>query len=215
MQITTLSALCGVEFNTVLFPFSIIEVVSSLERLGYDLSPDMPFPRPMGRFIGSGQIARKGKVAVYFDAVGQDLTVLGVSLSSLTASLNELAKALNEDHKIDITGLAKFYRIEANYEIASNNNTQKKIADVTKAPLLTEFGTILGQELAPTEVKFGAKDLEPNSENWLDISIRPNYERADRYIVSIVYRNIDKVKTQAFADHAEENIIKIIQLVDR
>jgi len=214
VQIITLSALYGVDFDTVLFPFSVGEIVSSLERLGYDISPDMPFPRPIGRFTGAGEIARKGKVVILADANGL-LMVAGVSLSTIITSLNELAKALNDDQRIDIISLAKFYRIEANYEFASNNNTLQKIANITKAPLLTEFGAILGQELSSTEVKFGAKDLKPNSENWLDISIRPNYERADRYVVSIVYRNVDKPKTQAFADHIEENIIKIVQLVDR
>jgi len=215
VQITTLSADYGVHFNTVLFPFSIIEVVSSLEKIGYDISPDIPFPRPIGRFIGSGEIARKGKVAIQVEGGEKLLAVAGVSLSSAIDSFNEFAKALNEDHKIDVIPLVRFYRIGANYEIASNSNTLKKIANIAKVPLLANFGTILGQEVVSTELKFGAKDLEPNSENWLDVSIRPNYERADRYIISIVYRNIDKAKTQAFTDHIEENIIKIVESVDR
>jgi hypothetical protein len=215
MQAVTLSAEYGVHFKKVLFPFSIIEIVSSLERLGYDISPEMPFPRPVGRFSGTGEIGRKGKLSIQVDGSAKILRSVGVSIPSALTSFNELVKALNEDYKVDIAPLVRFYQVMANYQVITTNNAIKKIADKSEAPVLKEFSKILGREIASTELKFGAKDLEPNSENWFDIHIIPNYERNDRYLFSLVYRNAEKEKTQVFIDHIEENIVKFAEFIDR
>ena len=215
MQAVTLSAEYGVHFKKVLFPFSIIEIVSSLERLGYDIAPEIPFPRPVGRFSGVGEIGRKGKLSIQVDGGAQVLRSVGVSISSALTGFNELAKALNEDYKVDIIPFVRFYQVMANYEVTTTNNALKRIADKSGAPVLKEFGKVLGYEISSTELKFGAKNFEPNSESWFDIHIMPNYERNDRYLFSLVYRNAEKEKTQVFIDHIEENIVKFAEFIDR
>lgn len=122
MECKSLSADYGVHFSTVLYPLSLIEIVESLEKLGYEISPSIPSPRPIGRFVGTGEFGRKGKSSVHVDAGAQALMVSNVSLKSALDSFNEVVSALSEDHKIDVLSMVRFYRFTANYEI----RTEKK-----------------------------------------------------------------------------------------
>ncbi len=215
MTCTTLTVDYGVHFNTVLYPVSIIEIANSLEKKGYELNPSIPFPRPVGRFIGAGEIARKGRTVIHIDSGAQLLAVADVSLKSAIDSFEELVTMLHEDHGIDIESLVRFYRFTANYEIRTNNEAFQRIATNLKVPILKEIQGIIQEEISPIELKFAGARLQANSDNWFDMSIRPNYERNDRYVVSIVYRNNSKEKTKDFLETIEEKATRIAELVDR
>ena len=66
-----------------------------------------------------------------------------------------------------------------------------------------------------TGLRFGGADMQVNSNDWFDITIRPNYERDDSYIVNVVFRNSDKTKTRKFIDTYEDKIQKIVELINR
>lgn len=63
-------------------------------------------------------------------------------------------------------------------------------------------------------MKLRGEGSNANSENWFDFEIRPNYERNDRYIFSIVYRNRSKEATQESILNIEEQVRKIAELID-
>lgn len=215
MQHKTLTVDYGVHFSTVLYPFSIIEIADSLEKRGYELSPSVPFPRPVGRFLGAGEIARKGRTVVQIDSGSQLLLVADISLKSTIDSFNEIVTMLSEDHGIEVGSLIKFYRFGATFEIQTEKEASLRIATNLKVPILKDLEEILKEKISPIEFKFGGSDLRANSENWFDISIRPNYERNDRYVVSIVYRNTEKDRTQAFLRTVEEKVAKIAEFIDK
>ena len=215
MQSKPLTFDYGVHFNTILYPISIIEMTNSLEKIGYELSPSIPFPRPVGRLLGAGEIARKGKTVVHIDSGAQLLLVTDVSIKSALNSFDEIIATFSEDHRIDLGNLVRFYRFTATFEVWTKKKALETIAKNLKAPIQEEFEGILGEEIWPAEIKFAGAGLEANSENWFDIAIRPSYERNDLYVVSIIYRNTDKEKTLGFLRTLEEKVVKIAECIDR
>lgn len=205
----------GIHLNTVLFPISLVELADSLEKKGYELSPALPFPRPPGRVTGAGEIARKGKIIIQVDASAQVLSIVGISIQSALDCFGEIASMLTEDHGINIDNLARFYGFTATHEIPTDKHAYETIARNLKVPILDDFSKILKEEMWPFGLNFAGAGLRANSENWLDISIRPSYERDGSYVIVVVYRNSDKAKTEEFMGTYEDKITKIIELIDR
>lgn len=71
------------------------------------------------------------------------------------------------------------------------------------------------RKFGPFELRFGGAGLQANSDDWFDISIRPNYERDDSYAVNVVFRNANRDKARKFVETYEEKMEKIVKLIDR
>jgi hypothetical protein len=186
-----------------------------LEKKGYEMSPALPFPRLPGRLTAIGEIARKGKTVVQVDTSAQMLNITDISVKSAVDCFDEIANILAEDHGFNLDELVKFYCFNATYEIPTEKQAYETIAKNLKIPILENLKENWAVELWPLELKFANANLKANSENWLDISVRPSYERNDSYVISTVYRNTDKAKTLKFVETFEENVIKMIELIDR
>jgi len=205
----------GIHFSTVLFPIGLIEFADSLEKKGYELPAVLPFPRPPGRVTGAGEIARKGKTVIQVDGSGQNLSTVGISIQSALDCYGEIDRMLTEDYGINIDNLARYYYFNATHEIPTSKHAYETTAKNLKVPILEDFKKILKEEVWPFELRFAGAGLRANSENWLDISIRPSYERDDMYVIIVVYRNSDKAKTEEFVGTYEEKITQIVKLIDR
>jgi len=215
MKCKSLAVNYGIYFNTILFPINLVEFVDGLEKKGYEISPALPFPRPPGRLIGAGEIARKGKTVVQVDAGAQMLNIADISLKSALGCFDEIASMLTEDYGVNVDSLARFYNFSATYEIPTQKQAYETIAKNLKVSILGDFEKTMQEEIWPLELRFAGAGLRANSENWFDISIRPSYERDDSYVIAVIYRNSDKAKTQKFVGTCEEKILKIVELIDR
>jgi len=214
MKYTPLSITYGIHFKTILYPLTFLELADSLEKKGYELSPTLPFPRPPGRMTGAGEVARKGKTAVQVDSSAQVLTVVDISITSAQNCFNEIVKMLKDDYNVNIDNLAQFYSFSAAYKFYTKKHAFKTLVGALKVPIIEKLKTIMNEEICPFELRFGGANQVVNSENWFDISIRPNYERDDSYLVHVVFRNKDKTKTQKFIESFEERVTKIITLIE-
>jgi len=54
MKCKPLAIRYGIRFKTYLFPLTLHELADSLEKKGYEISSNLPFPRPPGRMTGMG-----------------------------------------------------------------------------------------------------------------------------------------------------------------
>jgi len=160
-------------------------------------------------------IARKGKTVVQIDANAQVLSIADISIKSALYSFDEITKMLNEDHGINVNDFARFYSFSATYEFPTKKQAYETIAKALKSPIFKDIEKIIGEEIWPFELRFGGAGLKVNSENWFDIAVRPNLERNDSYIISVVYRNSDRAKTRKFVESFEETVPNIIGLIDR
>lgn len=214
MKFEPQSVAYGIRFKTILFPLTFLELANSLEKKGYELNPGLPFPRPLGRMTGAGEVARKGKAVVQIDSGAQILTIVDVSITSAQDCFNQIVQMLKEDYGVNIDDLARSYSFSASYKFHTKKPAYKSIAGALKIPIFDNLKTIMNEEIWPLELRFGGANQIVNSENWFDISIRPDYERNDSYVVQTVYRSSDKTKTQKFIESFEERMTEIITLIE-
>ncbi|MDH5266104.1 MAG: hypothetical protein OEW62_00345 [Candidatus Bathyarchaeota archaeon] len=215
MRYKPLSVTYGIGFNTILYPLTFEEIVESLEKKGYEISPALPFPRPPGRMTGTGEIARKGKTVIQVDTSAQFLTIVDISIKSALTCFDEIANILKEDHDVDVNDIARFYSFVATYEFPTKKQAYKTIAKALRFSIFDDLEKIMDEKIWPFGLRFGGADLRVNSENWFDITVRPNFERNDSYVISVVFRNSDRVKTRKFVESFEERMAKVIGLIDR
>ena len=204
----------GVQFRTILFPLRFLELVNVLEKKGYEISPSLPSPPPPQRMSGAGEIARKGKAVLQIDTSGQGLRVADVSLASAIQSFEEIAAMLAEDYDIDINEFARFYDLHAVYTVPTKKRPYEAISKALRSPIFDDLAKVLEEKIWPFALRFGGADLVVNSENWFDITVRPDYEREDSYIFEIVFRNNDRIKTREFARKFEKRVPEIIRVIE-
>ncbi len=214
MSLKTNRITVGVNLDKVLFPITFIELISTLEKIGYTINRGVPFPRPIGRFIGSGQIARKGHISVSIDGGDKSITVVGNELSDTIEEFDSILKTLLTDYSIDLDEIHNFYQFVAKYEYKTNKDAFSVISGSCDYPKLKEVAKILETPLRTFAIRLASTDCVPNDKNWFDIQINPDINRNDGYAIEIVYRNENKEYHRRFISHIESNIIKIIQLLE-
>jgi len=205
----------GICFNTYFFPLKVIELADSLEKKGYEISPDIPFPRPPVALGGAGTIARKGKTIIHIDTRGPILTISDVSVKSALDCFDEIANMLNEDYKINLDSLVGVYEFSTQCEVPTEKKVYETIAKNVEIPILDQIGEILQKKLWPLTLRFGGADMNVNSTNWFEFSIEPSVERNDSYIIGIACRNKEKEELRSFIESFEEKINKILKLIDK
>ena len=214
MKCKPLGITYGVRFKTFLYPLTFHELVDSLEKKGYEISPELPFPRPPGRMTGIGEIARKGKTVIVVDTSAQALTVGDISIRSALDTFDEIVKMLKEDYRVDINDFALFYSFAATYEFPAKKQAYETIAKSLRFSIFDSLEEIMDEKIWPFELRFGGADLKVNSEKWFDVTVRPNFERNDSYIISVVFRNSERIKTLKFMESFEERMSKVIRLIE-
>ena len=205
----------GICFNTYFFPLKASELVDGLEKKGYEISPRLPFPRPPVALSGSGIIARKGKTVIHVDSRGQVLTIADVSVKSALDTCNEITTMLKEDYQIDLESLTGVYEIVAQCEASTEKQAYEAIAKNVEIPILSQIEEILHKKVSPVEIRFAGADMKINSANWFEFSIEPNFTRNDSYLINVSHRTQKKEESISFIESFEENINRIIKLIDK
>jgi hypothetical protein len=214
MEAKPQSIVFKIRLNTYLFPISFMEMTNALEKIGYEINPALPFPRPIGRLSGAGEIARKGKSVVSINADAQTLLVQDVSINSAIKCFDEVLTSLQEECGVDLNTMPRFYGFSATYIIPTKKKAYTTFAKSLRIPIQNDVEKIFNEKLWPYEIRFAGSNMKANSENWFDISVKPNYERDDSYVVTVVYRNILDDKTREFMNSFEERIKRMLQLIN-
>lgn len=214
MNIQPRSILFGETFRTVLYPLSIYELVGALEKKGYEISPNIPTPSPSTRMSGTGEIGRKGRVAIIIDSSAQSLRVKDITITSAKDNFNDITEILKTDFNVDLHKLARFYSYTAEHELPLEES-YKTIAKALKFPLYDEIEKIIDEKIWPFGIRIGGAEMKPNSEEWFDITMRPNYEKDNSLIVNVVFRNPNWARTIDFIETYEDKIQKIANLLSR
>jgi len=204
----------GINLDRVLFPISFTEIVSSLEKNGFEINKEIPYPRPVGRPIGSGSFGRKGKLVFSVDAGGKSIVISGNSIEESLEELDTFVTTIKTDYSFDLDEYPKYYHFTGKYKYHTNKNAYSIINRFYSNHKNEEISKILDKPLNTFAFKLGSADLVPNDENWFDIQIAPDIERNDGYMIDTVYRNEEKEIYRTFLTHIEENIVKIIQVLE-
>lgn len=214
MTLNPLSVKISINLDRILFPLTFIELTTSLEKLGFEIPTALPFPRPTGRFIGSGQIGRKGNIVITIDAGRQNFSMIGKSFESTLDEFDSFLDTLKTDYSIDLDECAKFYQIVSHYEYKTNKNAFKVISDFFTFPRLDEIAEIIEVPIKTFSIQFGAADAVPTEINWFDMQIMPDVSRNDGYVIALIYRNEDREVYRNYIRLLEEKVMRSIQLLE-
>lgn len=78
------------------------------------------------------------------------------------------------------------------------------------------LGNIVGQLVSPFAVHMVSAGADPDSENWLDITIQPLVSKASSsYQCVVVFRNRDRRPVITFAEMMESKIREIINEIEQ
>jgi len=178
----------------------------SLESKGYTMKQ---------QFRGSQIIiAKKGTVEVF---VNPERRVLGVE--SETSSKDLLIASEDLEKSFTEVGMEPsnllFVEFLGNYVLQSSASPLKKLSSLKiEGNLLAKIGAILEKEVAPLTLSLTAKDSNPASSNWLNLSIEPLYPSANKsYVIRVVFRG-PKTEVTDFVKSIEKRIPKIIEQIE-
>jgi len=203
-----------IKLDSTLWPITLIEFTNSLEKLGFEITEEIPIPRPIGRFSGLGQIARKGNIVVNVDGGAKAISMYGLSLESTIEEFDSFIKTLQTDYSVDLDEFADYYQFASRYEYKTNEDAYAMISNFFTYPKLDELAKIIDIPIKTFSIKVGSADAVPNEINWFDIQFAPDVQRNDGYTIDVVYRNENKESYRTFISHIEEKIVKSIQLLE-
>ena len=179
-----------------LFPFKFHEIINSLEKIGFEISPQIPSPLPYGRFTGSGQVGRKGKIYCVINSFNNSFLMVGETVENTSDELNEFIITLLDSYNIDIYEKLKWLEFQAQYEYRTKKDPTMKINNKFSAPIVNDISEILGIEIKPITSRMGLSGNYPNQIEWFDISMKPDFQKNDRYEIGVILRTADKNKYQ-------------------
>lgn len=214
MSLESISVKKSIILNQVLFPLTWQELLNSLLRLGYELSPSFPYPLPTGRVSGRGHIARKGKTAIWLDSGSKEILVFDDSINSCIEEFDSVLNQIQEDHEINFHDYSRFYQFQGNFCYMSDINAYDSIRRASEHSNLERISEILGERVSSFGFRFGKSDSIPNSENWFDIKITPDIQRNRGYYIEVVYRREEREIVNNFMNNFNNYINNIIELIE-
>jgi len=214
MALTSLIASVSVSLNCVLFPVKWAEMISVLEKLGFNINEALPYPLPTGRVSGSGKVARKGRTTFSVNPGDKSIVMTDRTIQDAKTELNDFITTLKTDHGLDILKYIQFYQFTSSHKYSIKKEAYQSLSKSCNIPKSSKFSEILGFKVEPYSIRLGQSGTIPNSENWFDVLIDPDFERNDGFNVNTVYRNQDFTIYNAFISNYEEKIIKLMSLIE-
>lgn len=214
IKITTQEARYGVHLNYVIFPIDVRELRFALAKNGYELSNVGDIPPPPTRIRFSGEIARKAEATVIVVSDSSEIGIIGRSLQEVKASFEELAKIIGSEFGINLQENVRFYWCTVHYKINTGKMPHNEIAKAENKDYIAQFSRILGENLTSFSIRLAPKDAIPNQENWFDIAIEPDITSEKIYHVGVVFRNQERGKTETFVRDLENNMLKLIKVIE-
>ena len=204
----------GIRLRTVLFPFTALEMIRSLEKKGYELNQSLR-TYPVERVTIEGPIARKGKIGVIVDSGSQYLGIAGEPKELVLTEFKELETQLYEDHNVKVGDVGQFYIFQAAYSYKTSRKPYETIRNAFGLSKSDELSAILGADVSLFEFRVGGTELHVNDVDWFDIKVSPNTLREDAYQFEVGYRNPDKSKTETFIQTIESKLLQIVKIMER
>jgi hypothetical protein len=204
----------GVRLNYVIFPVDFIELRNVLAKNGYELSPVRNIPPPPIRISFVGDIARKGEIIVSIDTESCEIDVAGRSLQGVKDSFQEIAEIIRSELGISLYANVKFYSCVVHYKINTGKIPRNEIAKAENQDYIARLGRILGEDVSLFSIRLMPRGAIPNAENWFDIYIEPDILDETLYHVGVTFRNADREKTERFVSNLENNILRLIEVIE-
>jgi uncharacterized FlaG/YvyC family protein len=203
-----------VVLDYMVLPLGFRDLRYALAKNGYELASVKNIAPPPTRIMYSGEIARMKETTVVADSESSEIGTVSRSLQEAYTSFNDLAKIVKSELDVDLNKKVKRYFVSAHYRVSTGKLPLKEIPKAENKEVVAKFSEIMNQNLSSFSIRLTPKDASLNQENWLDIAIEPDLLDESKYHIGIVYRNLEKERTELFVRDLESNLLKIIKLIE-
>jgi hypothetical protein len=210
----TQEARFGLRLKCVLFPLDFIELRNALAKNGYELAPVRNIPSPPIRVSFFGEIARKGEITVNIETESGEIEVVGRSLLGAKDSFEEFAEIIKSELGIGLHSDVRFYSCSVHYKIHTGRIPRIEISKAENQDYIDQLGRVLREDVSLFSIRLTPKEAVPNAENWFDISIEPDIVDDTLYHVGVIFRSSDRERTEKFVKNLENNILKLIKVIE-
>jgi len=203
-----------VVMDYMILPLDFRDLRYALAKNGYELASGKNIAPPPTRIMFSGEIARMKETTVVADSESSEIGTVSRSLQEAYASFNDLARVISSELDVDLNEKVKRYFVSAHYRVATGKLPLREIPRAENKEAVAKFSEIMGQNLSSFSIRLTPKDASLNQENWLEIAIEPDLLDESKYHIGIIYRNLEKERTDMFVRDLESNLLKIIKLIE-
>jgi len=208
----------GMRLKSLFFPIDGRDLIEAVKKYGYHVPPT-PMPIPSGARVRvgfEGEFARKDGISL---DVNSARGILGVSADMPDLAIktfDELIALIQDELGIDLEKESRFYEIISEVKVDSDKNPLKSIDNLYREnPFVSEVSKILKQDISLFTLRLVTKDVVPNQEEWLDITIEPDLLMPNqKYAISVVFRSKDKSIVKSFGQNLISNLLEIIKAIE-
>ncbi len=196
------------------FPLYYPLILDSLRRKGFEIVATVPPAPPFGlKLYLGGSIARKGDCNVILNPDKKIIACEGTSIVDTVKCFNELLEVCREDFSVGDQEF-DYYEVLSRYVVKPVKSPLEMIRSREWGELYERVSSILGVRVHPYVISFVVAGRSPKDRKWLDIRLYPDPALPDRFGVEIVYRDEKMENVLSFIDRMEDNIQKIIEVLE-
>lgn len=189
--------LFSVRLGGVFFPLGFSEITRLVDKVGFTLVPSLK-ERPMvpagAQLLVGGRIAQKDDLSFNVDPNRGIITVEGNIIEKVLTEFNAMEDLARQEFAIDFIREARFYEIIADLTIVVHKNPVETVSRVfSDSKVLSDFSTILKEEVGNYGVRLVKRGQAPDGEEWVEYKIEPLVAKPrSTYYSNVIYRS--KVK---------------------
>ncbi len=172
---------------------------------------------PVGtQLVVGGRIAQKGELSFAVDPNRSIITVEGNVIGNVLIEFNAIEDLTRQEFAIDFIREARFYEIIADLTIVVHKNPVETVSKVfSDSKVLSDFSTILKEEVGNYGVRLAKKRQVPNEEEWFEYSVEPLVAKPrSAYHSTVIYRSKDKDNVMKAATGLIETVGRIVSTME-
>jgi hypothetical protein len=205
----------SVRLRGIFFPLGFSEISQIADKTGFTLTASLrekPAIPSSARLMVTGRIAEKGDLSFNVDPNRGIITVEGNIIEDVLREFNAIEDLARQEFGLDFTQEGQFYEAIADLSIVVYKNPVETVSKLfSGSKILSDFSTILHEEVGNYGVRLVKKGQEPNGEEWFEYRVEPLVAKPRNvYYSNVIYRS--KVKDNV-VKAATELVEKIQQLI--
>ena len=213
-RLITQEARYSLSVNDMILPLDFRDVRFALAKNGYELLPVRNLPSPPTQISYSGDIARSKETVVFANSEAGEIGVISRSVRDAYSSFGDLLNVLASEIGVNLRENVKYYEAVLHCRVETGKKPAKEIAKAENKEFVSKFSEVLGVNLSPLSIRLGKRDSSAKQRDWLDIAIDPDPIYDGMYHIGVIFRNTDQEKTETFVKNLENNLLKLIQLIE-
>lgn len=215
-KFSCISSRISVRFNPPIFTPNIRSFLKRLESRGYEtMKIDTPTPaNEFGSYDISDQIAFKESSIIDFDSWRQYVGVQLLNSDQIVETYYEAFRDFFEDNP-SLREHIWFHEYQASYRYVSETSATDRMSDISKnVPIFDKISKTMGVKTSLRGLAISGQNLDPNTENYMDLHIAPAIGESGIYHLVLIYRNVREGSTIDFVKRSSRRIESLLETID-